>query len=83
MCLGCSKSKKVVKNLNSCTKLYNELVTLDLSVLKLYKDLKDPKLLTINNQLNSWISNLKYGCPPPDELDMLREIINQYEYPVD
>lgn len=83
MCLKCKSNKASVNRLKkSCMHLYNEIVEYDLKTVKIYSKTKDPKFLNINQQLRTWISSLQRECPPTESLNMIKEIIDNYEHPI-
>lgn len=82
MCLACQKSTKNTPMLkkSECGYLFTEITNLDLQILDMYKVSKDANLLEVNRTLRTWITNLSRECPPSDELNTVREYINN-EYP--
>ena len=82
MCVGCRTKKNKVIPTSPCKYLYNELVTMDLKTLDLYKTTKESDLLLINGQLRIWIKELNNKCPDEDEINNIRDILNNYEYPI-
>ena len=82
MCLGC-RAKKVTRNTTvSCKHIYNELVSLDLRTLELFQKTKTNELLLINKQLRNWINNINHSCPPEEDLNLIKEILNTHEHPI-
>lgn len=82
MCLKCNTKSEVKKSKTACMQLYNELVQYDLKSIEIYSKTKDSRFLPINKQLRVWISNLKRECPPDDSLELIKNILDDYEYPI-
>ena len=81
MCLACSKKNKSSKK-RGCKDKVNELINLKLEVYDLFEVTKDSNLQLLEIQLSKWIDEIQLKCPPEDEINLIKEIINQYEHPI-
>lgn len=82
MCVGCTsnRNQKARRKEPECQYLFTELSNLDLKIIDMFKISKDNNFLPINKLLTGWIKNLTNECPPTDELNIVREYIEN-EYP--
>lgn len=62
--------------------LYNEMVDLDTKTTSIYQITKESSLLLINKQLREWITHLKVKCPPVEELDDIKFILQEHEHTI-
>lgn len=81
MCLACLKTKKISKK-GGCKERLNELINLKLTVYNLSESTNDPKLKLLETQITEWINEIQFKCPLNEEINLIKEIINQYEHPI-
>ena len=66
------------KEIVDCTNLYTELQQLSLYLLEMINGGHENSthLSNLNNQIRSWVRNLRKECPPEEERQVITDYIN-------
>lgn len=85
MCVKCRKNKgKLVvtdnKKGTGCTHILSELTQLRIKLTEIYHKSNDNSIIPTINTIKEWANNVNDGCPPEDDLNIIRIYIEN-EYP--